>query len=96
VIFKTQRLFAPFRRKYSICRLTTCGRDGETKNNADLITQLERFEVAYVKDRADLYWEWGTSLRRRTSELDLMACKAHVARPAMVTASGHADLEGVY
>jgi hypothetical protein len=68
-----------------------------TKDNNDgsEIGDLERLRSGHVYQSADLHWVWGTSLRRRTS-LDLMACKARGARRMMMTASGHAYLEGAY
>jgi hypothetical protein len=96
VITPLRHLSALRRPEYSIGRRISREFRGHANNKFRLSGNLERLEVADVNHRADLYWEWGTSLWRRTSELDLMACKAHVARPVMVTASGHADLEGVY
>jgi hypothetical protein len=65
------------------------------KNNNE-IGDLERLRTGHVCQRADLYWEWGAALRRRTSLDLMMACNARAARPVMLTASGHADLEGAY
>jgi len=57
---------------------------------------MERFGMDYVYPWADLYWEWGTSLRRRTSELYLQACNAHALPVVMVSASGRVEIEGAY
>jgi hypothetical protein len=64
-------------------------------NEIHKFTGREHLRAGYVYDGADLYWEWGTSLWRRTS-LDLMACTAHAAASVGTTVAAHADLEGAY
>jgi hypothetical protein len=68
----------------------------QQRTNFNSFGSRERLRVADVYQRADLYWDWGTGLRRRTSELDVKARNAHLARAVVKTAPGHADLEGGY